>query len=74
MNLLRHMILAAALVGAVVLVADAQEKGCTYDGKTYPHGEQVWGVNGVEKCWICDNGTWIQGQAAVAKRYCKGQY
>ena len=58
---------------ALVLVAYAQEKPCVYEGKTYEHGLQVWNLKGDNRCWVCDDGEWVQGMRNL-QEYCKGKY
>jgi hypothetical protein len=73
MNGLKYAGLALAISFTLVLVAYAQEKACQYEGKSYPHGTQVWNLKNDNKCWICNEGEWEQGMNSL-KEYCKNKY
>jgi hypothetical protein len=70
---MKYVMLGFAIAFSMIAVAYAQEKGCEHGGKTYEHGEQLWNKDGGNKCWICDNGSWIQGFRHI-ESYCKGKY
>ena len=73
MRSMKYVMLAGAMLLTVVMMAYAQEKGCEYEGKKYEHHDQVFNLKGDNKCWICDNGEWIQG-FRHNPTYCKGKY
>src|SRR3972149_3246608 len=73
MRSMKYVMLACAMLLTVVMMAYAQEKGCEYEGKKYEHHDQVFNLKGDNKCWICDDGEWIQGFRHI-ETYCKGKY
>lgn len=73
MKSLKYVMLGLAIALSLVMIAYAQDKGCEYEGKKYEHGEQLWNKDNSNKCWICDNGNWVQG-FRHNPNYCKGKY
>ena len=73
MKSMRFAVMAVLLALSLVMMAYAQEKGCEFNGKTYEHHDQVWNLKGGNKCWICEDGEWVQGMRHI-ERYCKGKF
>ncbi len=75
MKRIKFAVLVGAVLFTVVMIASAQEKkSCEYEGKTYPHREQVWQKEEGGVCTVCWDGAWVPRAGVKDAKFCKGKY